>query len=822
MTTTARLIIIGAGIVGASAAYHLTKLGWRDILVLDKGSLLENDGSTSHAPGGVVGLSHSKLMTQFAQYSSGLFNSLQPFAEDRNTCNPVGSLEVAISTARWQDLKRLHGEAQAFHAEAHLLSPQETHAKLPLIDPKTIVGSLFVPKSAIVSGSHVTSALQRDAAATGGAQFVGDTEVTDIEVKDGHVVAVLTNNPSMPRIECEQVLLCTNIWAPVISEKIGVKIPLMAFEHQYAISKPLPELAQFHNQANKDHEVVYPTMRELDSFMYYRQHWDSYGIGSYWHAPRMVHPRNVGKTAMRPFTPEDFQEAWQQAQTLIPALRGAEFIKKFNGMFAFSIDGYPIMGETPVKGFWTAVASWITHSGGVGKSIAEWMTTGATEWDMRQCHINRFHEFQTTQSYVDTVCFKNYREVYEIIHPSEPMSEPRNVRLSPFHPRLQALKAENTVFAGIELANWVGENARLLEQYEDRIPERTGWAGAFWSRIQGAEHLATRENVALFDLTGLSIIEVRGRGAAKFVNYLCSNQMDKPVGQVVYTSWLTPSGGLRRDLTVARLAEDRFWMFVGEGTLPMDIAWVNQFAPTDGSVFISDVSNNLTALGLWGPNARKVLSKVTNADVSNEGFPYFTSRWIEIGPVPVFAMRISYAGELGWELHIPTDMALSVWDALWAAGREFDMPAAGLGAFDSLRLEKGYRLWGRDIYTEYNPYQAGMGWTVRLNKGDFVGRDACIKAKAEPLTKKLCCMTLDHPNFAAFGYEAIYAGGHCIGHVTTANYGYSIGKWIAYGYLYAEHAQPGTQVDIVYFGDRFSATVSEEPLWDPKMERLKG
>lgn len=820
MSEKVRLVIIGSGIVGCAAAYYLTKLGWRDVLLIDKGELFENDGSTSHAPGGVVPLSHSKLLTQMGSYTSDLLSKLHPFRDDRHTFKRAGQLEVAISEARWQDLIRLHGEAQGFGCEAHLLTPAETKVKLPIIDETEIVGSLFVPSGGICKGADVSAALARDAEATGGARFVGHTGMTDIEVKNGRVTAVLTDNPTMPRIECEQALLCANIWAPALSEKLGVALPLMAFEHQYVRTKPLAQLAQF-DRSDKDQEVVYPTTRELDSAMYYRQHWDGYGIGSYWHRPHMVRPQELQKTAINPFTPDDFfGKPWDQAQKLLPVLRDAEIESGINGMFAFSVDGMPIIGEARIKGFWTAVASWITHAGGVAKSVAEWMVEGEPEWDLRQAHIHRFHGFQTTDAYTSIITKKNYREVYDVVHPRQSVSEPRNVRLSPFYPRLQDLKADYTAFAGVELPNWFEENSRLLEKYDEQIPQRTGWAAQHWSRIQGAEHLATRENVALFDLTGLSIIEIKGSGATAFVNCLCSNQMDVTVGRVVYTTWLTPTGGVKRDLTVARVAPDSFWMFVGEGTLPQDLAWVEQYASTDGSVTISDISNSYTALGLWGPNARNVLSKVTSADVSNDSFPYFTAQWIDIGLTPVLALRISYAGELGWELHFPIDMALQTWDLLWIAGREFDMIAAGMGAFDSLRLEKGYRLWGGDVYTEYTPYESGLGWTVRLKKDDFVGREACVKLKEKPLKKKLCCMTFNNGGMA-LGYEAIFADGHCVGHVTSANYGYAVGKFIMYGYLPIEQSQVGNQLEIEYFGERYSARVVAEPLYDPKMEKLK-
>jgi glycine cleavage system aminomethyltransferase T/glycine/D-amino acid oxidase-like deaminating enzyme len=843
-----RLVIIGAGIVGSSAAYHLAKLGWKDIIVLDKGNLEENPGSTSHAPGGVVALSHSKLLTNMAQYSSDLYKSLKPYSPHRNHYNAVGGLEIAISEKRFTDLRRLHGEGKSFGAESHLLNAKETQTKLPMLNEGAIVGALFVPKSAIIAGSQTTSALQRDATALadGRVQFIGHAEVIDIEVAHGRVSAVITQSPISnlkSRISCDHVLLATNIWGPVLADKLGVKIPLLAFEHQYAITTPLPTLARF-DEAKRDDEIVYPTARELDSSIYFRQHWNAYGVGNYWHTPRPVNPYDVGETALRPFTPEDFTHAWSQVNKLLPMTQGADLTRKFNGMFAFPVDGMPVLGESQVKGFWTAVGSWITHAGGVGKSIAEWMVHGESEWDLRQCNLHRFQSFQTTKSYIDLICNLNYTELYYVTHPRKPPSIPRDVRLSPFHSRWQSLGTNFTVFAGLELPNWCEENARLLEAHDHKIPERNGWAGEYWNRIQGAEHLETRENVAIYDLSGLSIFVVSGKGALAFVNHLCSNQMDVKPGRIVYTTWLTPKGGVRRDLAVLRLSEDKFWMFVGEGTRPQDWVWVSRLLPNDGSVTLTDVSDSFTALGLWGPNARKVLQKVTPNDVSNTAFPYFTAQWIEIGFTRVLALRVSYVGELGWELHIPNDSALQVWDALWQAGRECGMIGAGMGAFDSLRLEKGYRGWGSDVYTEHNAYEAGLGWTVKLDKADatghpidFIGRDACLKLKDQPLKKKLCVMTLDDPQAAIVGAEPIFSlprsdggglrrqesseGWGAIGYVTSANFGYSVGKFMAFGYLPSEMATVGTKLEIEYFGQRLGATVADDPMFDAKMTRLR-
>jgi len=555
--------------------------------------------------------------------------------------------------------------------------------------------------------------------------------------------------------------------------------------------------------------------------MYFRQHGDCYGVGSYRHVPLMVDPRDLGKTAKLPFSPEHFASGWESATELMPALKRTEIVTKFNGMFAFTIDGYPVMGETTVKGLWSCIGLWLTHAGGAAKQIAEWMTSGAPSIDLREADITRFQPHHFARSYVAERAAQNYREVYDLIHPLQPISRPRNVRLSPFHPRLVEQGGYFFQSGGWEVAQWHEANVRLLEAYEDRIPERDSWTSQFWSRIQGAEHLAVRAGVGMFNLAALAIIEVAGPGALTFLNYVAANQVDRPVGKIVYTSILNQNGGIVADVTIIRRATDRFWITTGGAVLPHDLAWLRRHAPADGSVTITDISSAYTALGLWGPKARDVLQSVADEDVSNAGFPYYTSKNVTIGTAPALALRVSYAGELGWELYAPTEYALGMWDTLWAAGQPHGIIAAGSGAFDSLRLEKGYRLWGADIHTDYTPYEAGIGWAVRPEKGDFIGREALLRVKEAGITRKLCCLTLDGPG-ALLGKEPILAGEQAIGYVTSANYGYSIGKFIAYGYLPIAYATPGTRVDVEYFGERYSATVSEEPLFDREMARLKG
>jgi glycine cleavage system T protein len=817
LPTQARLVIIGGGMVGCSAAYHLARLGWRDIVVIDKGDLPYNDGSTSHAPGNMHITNPSRMMTRFAVYSTEIYAQMPEYEPGRSAVRRVGGLEVAYTKERMVDLRRKQGTATAYGVETHLLTPEETVEKLPLVDPHVIHGSYYVPGDTNVIGWQVAGSLANEATRIGGVQFIPHTAVTDIEVSHGQIKAVSTNRG---RIVCESALLCANIWAPTISEKAGLRIPLLAAQHQYTVTTPLPELSRYAKE-NENREIVHPIMRHQDFSLYFRQHWDSYGVGNYRHVPLMVRPKDLGKTAMLPFTPEHYEEADRAAKELIPALRQSSLTTQFNGMFAFTVDGYPVMGESQVKGFWTAVGVWITHAGGVGKSIAEWMTYGEPEWDLHEADINRFLPHQKSQRFVDLRCAQNYREVYDIIHPAQPYEEPRNLRLSPFHARLLEQGAHFVPSAGYEVAQWYNANARLLEKYEDQIPQRTGWEAQFWSPIQGVEHLEVRANVGIFNIAALAVIEIGGPGSLAFLERLCANKIDRPVGRVIYTSLLTPRGGIKADLTIVRLGVDRFWLLTGGGLLPHDLAWLRQHAPADGSVQISDLSASYAPVGLWGPNARRVLQKVTHNDVSNEAFPYYTAQEIEVGAIPVTALRISYAGELGWELYTGPEFALSLWDALWEAGREFEMIAAGGGAFDSLRLEKGYRLWGQDIHDDYNPYEAGIGWAVNLKKGDFIGRESMLRVKETGIQRKLCCLTFDSADGMALGKEPIFSNGDCVGYVASANYGYSVGKHILYGYLPIEESAPGTKLEVAYFGQRYPATVSEEPVYDPKMAKLK-
>ena len=803
-------VVVGAGIVGASVAYHLAMLGESDVLVVDGGDIPATPGSTSHAPGGVVAVSHDRLLARLALYSTRLYSRLERYDQFRHTYNAVGSIELATTEERMDDLVRLQGESLAVGTTTHLLDAGDVIGRVPYLDGDRIVGGLFVPESAIVSGVGVSGALSRDAVATGRVEVRPHTTITGITTDRGRVRTVHTLDGEA--IRTERVVLCTNIWALPPIDRAPISLPLMALEHHYVETPPV--LDGF-DPAVPDDEVVYPTVRDLDVAMYYRHHWNRIGVGSYAHRPRLVRPEEVGPTAERPFTAHDFQEAWARAQAAVTPLRAVDtFDRSFNGMFAFTVDGMPILGEGDVGGLWMAIGSWITHAGGVGKALAEWMVEGESEWDLRQASIDRFLPHATTTAFVTTATAKNYREVYDVHHPQEPPSAPRDVRLSPFRSRLSAFEPHWAPFGGVELATWFESNVPP----EPEVPMRSEWASRHWSPAAVAEHLACRRHAALFDLTGLSVIEVRGPDAVAVMDYLCANDVDVPVGRVVYTLWLTPSGGVRRDLTVARLGADRFWVFVGEGTRPQDLAWVRRHA-TGRDVSIVDVSDAWTALGLWGPAVQPILDAVSSSDVSQEALGYFRGRWVDLGFARVYAMRVSYVGEYGWELHIPIDQALGVFDAVWAAGQEHGLVMAGSTAMDSLRIEKGYRLWGADVHTEYDPYEAGLGWSVRLDDRRFIGAEACRQKAAAPARRRLACLEMESGD--PLGNEAVLVGGESVGYVTSSAYGPAVAAVVAYAYLPVSMAGPGTSVDVLVEGRRHPARVVPDPVWDPHGRRLR-
>ena len=816
MPRHARAVVVGAGIAGCSVAYHLTKLGWRDIVVVEQGTLFETGGSTSHAPGLVFQINPSKTMTSFARYTVELWSRLEL---DGVPCvNTVGSLEVAWTPERLFDLKRKAGYGLSWGVEAHMLSAAEARGLFPMLSER-VLGAMYVPSDIQTNATRPAEAMAR-AAERNGAAFHGNVKVTGFGIADGRIAAVRTTQGD---ITTDLVVSAVGIWAPRLGAEAGVPIPLSPLQHIYAVTTPLPDLT------GSTDDISLPIVRHQDKSMYFRQVGEAIGIGSYRHEPLVVeaddildHEEAPIAPAEMPFTPDHFESGMAAAREVLPSLVGAGLTRKFNGLFSFTTDGFPVLGESPaVRGFWSAQAVWITHAGGVGKAVAEWIVNGEPTIDLRECDIRRFHPHALSRPYVRARAAQQYREVYDIIHPRQQMTDPRNIRLTPFFARQRELGAVFFENAGWERPQWYDVNQDLLDSLTVAGESRAGWAAREWSPTVAAEHAATRERVALFDLSPFAKFEVTGRGALGALQRLASNQMDKPVGSITYTPMLTPSGGIKCDLTVTRLGSERFLVVTAGATGLHDLDWIRSHLPDDRSVNVADVSSGRCCVGLWGPRARDVLSRVCEDDVSDAAFPYLTAKPITIGEVPSLALRISYVGELGWEIYAPAEQGLRLWDALWEAGRPLGLIAAGGAAFDSLRLEKGYRFWGNDIHTEYNPYEAGLGFAVRMRKGEFIGRDALGKLRAQGLTRRLCCMTLDDPSCVVVGKEPILDEGRVLGYVTSANYGHSIGRGIVYGYLPIDHAEAGTKVDVLYFGERLQATVANEPLYDPDGRRMK-
>ncbi|MFE4547456.1 FAD-dependent oxidoreductase [Streptomyces sp. NPDC056785] len=807
-----RVVVIGAGIVGCSLADELTARGWTDVTVLEQGPLPAPGGSTSHAPGLVFQTSPSRTLTAFARYTVEKFGSLRV---DGVPCfDPVGGLELATTPERLADLHRRAGYAAAWGVRGEVVDTARCVELWPLIDPSVVLGGFHTPDDGLARALLAARA-QAERATARGARFLDRHTVVGIERADGRVTGVVTDRGTFP---ADHVVSAAGFWGPVIGRMAGVDVPLLPLAHQYARTGRLPELAGATAEASK------PILRFQDRDLYFREHTDRIGIGSYAHKPLPVDPfgvlpydearaNDMVMPSSYPFTEEDWAPSWEDCRELLPALRDAEIEEGFNGVFSFTPDGMPLLGEShALRGFWLAEAVWVTHSAGAARAVAEWMVDGRASLDLHECDLTRFEDAQRSPAYVQERGARQFVEVYDVLHPLQPMEDPRPLRVSPFHARQRELGAFFLEGGGWERPHWYETNAHLLDGPE--LPPRDAWSARYWSPIAAAEARATRERVALYDMTPLRRLEVTGTGALDFLQRMTSNNLRKKPGAVTYTLLLDRTGGIRSDLTVARLAADRFQ--VGANS-PADLDWLTRHAP--GDVRIRDITSGTCCVGVWGPLARDLVQPLTRDDFSHEGFGYFRAKETYLGHVPVTAMRLSYVGELGWELYTTADLGLRLWDTLWEAGRAHGVVAAGRSAFNSLRLEKGYRAWGTDMTDEHHPFEAGLGFAVRMDKDGFVGQEALRDLAATEPVRRLTPLLLDDPASVVLGREPVLVAGAPAGYVTSAAYGYSLGRCVAYAWL--PPLPSGTGVHIGYFGEQIPATVADEPLFDPKMTRIR-
>ncbi|KUM87158.1 MULTISPECIES: GcvT family protein [Streptomyces] len=808
-----RVVIIGAGVVGAALADEISARGWTEVTVVDQGPLPATGGSSSHAPGLVFQANPSKTMTELARYTVEKFCSLDV---DGQPCFlQVGGLEVATTPERVTELHRRHGWLTAWGVDSRILTADECVEKHPLVNRERVLAGLHIPTDGLAKAVLAVEAQIRRATGRG-VTFLARHEVLDVLRADGEVTGVRTDQGDLA---ADIVVCCAGIWGPKIARMVGMNLPLTPLGHQLAWTGPVPALA------GQTEEAVRPILRHQDADLYYRDRHDTLGIGYYGHRPMPITADEIlsvdeadAMPSVLKFTEDDFADAWTETQSLLPATKDAKVEEGINGLFSFTTDGLPLLGESPdVKGFWVAEAVWVTHSAGVGRAVAEWLVDGhCSSFDLHECDVNRFEPHQLSPEYVLARDCQNFVEVYDILHPLQPSGDPRPIRTTPFHARQQELGAFFLEANGWERPQWYEANAPLVEGRSIVTPN--DWAARYWSPIVAAEAQTTRETVAMYDMTALKRLEVSGRGAADLLERLCTGKVAKSVGSVTYTLLLDHDGGIRSDITVARLAPDVFQVGAN-GNLDLD--WFTRHLPADGTVQVRDITPGTCCIGLWGPLARDVLQPLTDEDFSATGLKYFRAKRAHIGSVPVTAMRLSYVGELGWELYTTADLGQKLWDTLWRAAKPLGGIAAGRGAFNSLRLEKGYRSFGTDMTYEHDPYEAGVGFAVKADKEDFVGKAALERRRAD-VRRKLTCLTIEDPRAVVMGKEPVYDGQRAVGYVTSAAFGHTIGKGIAYAWLPAELAVPGTTVHIGYFDQRVEAVVAEEPLFDPAMSRLRG
>jgi len=832
---SAQAVVIGAGIVGNSMAFHLARLGWNPVVLIDKGPMPNPGGSTGHASNFIYLVDHSKEMTAFTLDSVRQYRELGVFTES-------GGIEVARRPERLEEFKRRVTSAKSWGIEpVELLTPAEVRKLVPFVDENAILGGFFTPGVGVVDSLRAGTLMREQAQAMGALSVSANNEVTGIDVERGRIAGVRT---LLGEIRTEVVVVACGVWSPRIAAMAGASIPLAPAVHQMIDVGPVPMFA------DSVGEIEFPIVRDMDTNMYERQHGSELEIGSYAHRPILMDANDIPSieaSAMSPtelpFTQEDFDAQMEDALELMPEIVGDERVGvkyAINGLLSLTPDGNPLLGETPeVKGLWSAAAIWVKEGPGIAKTIAEWMTDGCPEIDPHGSDIARFYEHQRTTTHIRARADEGYNKTYGIVHPAEQWASNRAVRVGPFFDRQRALGAVFIEGGGWERPHWYESNAGLGEGYGDRVmPREAEWESRWWSPIINAEHLAMRERVGMVDLSAFAIFDVTGPGALGFVQRMAVARMDVPTGRVVYTSLLNEAGGVKADLTIMRLAPEVFRVVTGGASGRIDRKWLVDHLPDDGSAHLDDQTSAWTTLGVWGPRARDVLGAVTDDDVSHEGFGFARCRWIDIGTVHTLASRISYVGELGWELYVPMEQGARLWDTLWEAGQEHGVLPVGVGVYLTTgRLEKSYRAHGNELELEYDLVEAAMARPTVKDEA-FIGREAYLRQRSQEPVTMLCTLTVDDPTSSSgvkrymLGREPILTrDGDPIedalgrrSYVTSAGSGPSVGKHLLMSYLPPAFAREGTELAVEYFGERYPATVAvvgNTPLFDPGNERMK-
>ncbi len=836
----ARVVVIGAGIVGNCLVGHLSDLGWTDMVLIDKGPLPNPGGSTGHASNFIFPVDHNKEMALLGVQSANQYRDLELSVD-------CGGIEVARTQERMNELNRRMTSAMSWGVDARLLTPAEVKELVPFINDEVIMGGFYCPSVSVVDSLETGTRMRTKAIDNGVLQVFANTEVLDLVTEPSHVPgqatvkAVVTDKGT---IEADYVVIASGVWSNRIANMAGAYIPLVPAVHQMADVGPMDILAETNN------EIGYPIVRDMDTFCYERQSAGSMEVGSYAHRPILHHPDEIpsndeaalSPTEM-PFTPDDFDDQMEQAIELMDMLGDAEIKYAINGLLSLTPDAMPCLGEIPeVRNLWSAAAVWVKEGPGMAQVVAEWMTYGYPRViDSHASDIARFYEQEKSDDHIWSRAEEHFNKTYGIVHPSEQWENQRNLQVSPYFSRQEALEAEFFSARTWERPQWYKSNADLVERYglEEREVE---WDNRWWSPITVGEHLNLRENAGMVDLSAFQVYELEGPGAVAFADYLAVNKVDKPVGSSVYTPWLTPDGGFHSDLTMMRVADDKVRIVTGVFDGGRDSFWIKKYLPTDGSVTFTDITLDTTTLGVWGPNAPAIVGKLTDHDLSQDGSPYGSLRNVELqtasGPIKATLFRISYVGDTGWEIYTAWDNGPALWDALMEAGADLGLRPTGGGVYGtSGRLEKGYRLMGAELESEYNPVEAGIA-RPKIKAADFIGKEAYLAARdAEPIAK-MCTLTVEdltdsqgrkrypqggnEPILTLDGERIVDSHGR-VSRVCTAGPGPSVGKHLLLAYLPTELAVVGTDLLVGYQNETFPVKVAaiEGSLFDPEDERLK-
>ncbi|GAA1890739.1 GcvT family protein [Asanoa iriomotensis] len=799
MRTDARVVIIGGGVAGCSIAYHLARLGWTDVLLVEQHDLTE--GTTWHSAGFVGQLRSTISQTRMIMYSSGLYAELAAQTGLDPGWRGVGGIRLATTPAREEELLRQASAATTYGLEMELLSPAALINRLPMLDVSDVRSAGWLPGDGYLRPESLAGALAAGARSLGVSIATG-VEVTGIEVDGGRVRAVVTSHG---RVATEIVVDAAGAAAGHVAALAGVAVPVVPIKHQYVVSSPLAV----------DDVPSLPTVRDPDHIVYFRGADDPGGgllIGGYIRTPSVCWPAEgpplASPRALFPPELDLFAESWAAGQHRVPELRTASIARVVNGTEAFTPDGEFLLGETAVAGFWVA-AGFCVHglaaAGGVGKVMAEWIVDGQPEYDVSHMDIRRFGAHASSRSWATAKALDAYSRYYDVVYPHTEWTAGRPLRRSAIWPRTaDAALGEK---AGWERVNW------FPPWPADPAAVRPGgWAGRTWSPAIAAECQATANAAGLFDQSSFAKLDVRGPGAAQFLQWMCANDVDRPVLGVAYTQLLNARAGIEADLTVTRLAADHFRVVTSTASGVRDAAWLRRHAPDD--VRIDDVTGAYGCLCLWGPAAREIVAPLVDGDLDTR---FMRASRVTLGAVPVLAQRVTFVGEFGWELYASTEYLLTLWDLLVEAGGPHGLRPAGYRAIESMRLEKGYRVWGSDITPETTPHEAGLSFAVRGDK-DFLGSEALRSAT---VTRRLRCLVLDDPTQVCLGTEPVRIAGEPVGRVTSGGYGHRVEASIAYAYL-PSTVDDGERVEVGMFGKWQPATVTREPLYDPENHRIRG